>query len=215
MDSFAKILSAVVSAAILLTSCGEGAFVPEEGDLIFVVAQESAMSSAISESTSRGESLSFDHVAMVAVDSTGLPYVIEAAPKGGVKRTEYADFLKNAPLVGGQPGVVVKRLSVEFSAAETVRRAEAHVGEEYDWSYTPDNGRMYCSELVYESYFSKDGGRIFTAVPMSFRNEEGNIPDFWVELFAKLGEEIPEGEPGTNPNDMSEDPALYEVHRYF
>lgn len=38
---------------------------------------------------------------------------------------------------------------------------------------------------------------------------------FWAELFAGLGEEIPQDIPGTNPNDMARDPQLKEVTRYY
>ncbi len=50
---------------------------------------------------------------------------------------------------------------------------------------------------------------------MNFRAADGSMPPFWNELFAKLGEEIPEGLPGTNPNDMSRDTLLTEVFRWF
>lgn len=50
---------------------------------------------------------------------------------------------------------------------------------------------------------------------MRFRDADGNLPQFWVDLFAKLGETVPEGVPGTNPNDLSQDPQLVQVHRYF
>lgn len=33
--------------------------------------------------------------------------------------------------------------------------------------------------------------------------------------FARLGEPVPEGLPGTNPNDMAREEILEEVHRYF
>ena len=74
---------------------------------------------------------------------------------------------------------------------------------------------MYCSELIYESFLRRDGSHLFTAIPMSFRDKDGNMPSFWVELFKGLGMDVPEGEPGTNPNDMSKDPVLRLVHRYF
>lgn len=38
---------------------------------------------------------------------------------------------------------------------------------------------------------------------------------FWAELFAGLGEEIPQDIPGTNPNDMARDPQLKEVARCY
>ena len=34
-------------------------------------------------------------------------------------------------------------------------------------------------------------------------------------LFDQLGEQVPEGLPGTNPNDMAREELLEEVHRYF
>ena len=89
------------------------------------------------------------------------------------------------------------------------------MGQHYDYSFQPDNGKLYCSELVWESYLAPDGSRIFPARPMNFRAADGSMPPFWSELFAKLGEEIPENVPGTNPNDMARDTALTEVFRWF
>lgn len=74
---------------------------------------------------------------------------------------------------------------------------------------------MYCSELIYESFLRRDGTHVFTAIPMSFRDKDGNMPEFWTELFKGLEMDVPEGEPGTNPNEMSKDAALKPVHRYF
>ena len=74
---------------------------------------------------------------------------------------------------------------------------------------------MYCSELVWESYRRPTGERIFAARPMNFRNEDGTLPRYWTELFERLGEEIPEGVPGTNPNEMARDSALRTVGHFF
>ena len=53
------------------------------------------------------------------------------------------------------------------------------------------------------------------ARPMNFLAADGSLPRFWAELFAGLGEEIPQDIPGTNPNDMARDPQLKEVARYY
>lgn len=74
---------------------------------------------------------------------------------------------------------------------------------------------MYCSELVYESFLTDDYRHIFTANPMSFRDKDGQIPEFWGRLFSELGEPVPEGVPGTNPNDMAHDTIVKEVYRMF
>ena len=104
---------------------------------------------------------------------------------------------------------------ISGDVGKNIESAKGHIGEPYDWSFRPDNGKMYCSELIYECYINDDGTHLFNAKPMNFRDEEGNMPLFWIELFEKSGESIPEGVYGTNPNDMSKEPFLKEVHRYF
>ncbi|MCH5325636.1 MAG: hypothetical protein J1E29_00345, partial [Duncaniella sp.] len=74
--------------------------------------------------------------------------------------------------------------------------------------FLPDNDKMYCSELVYESYLTESGAHIFEAAPMNFRAADGSMPQFWLELYAELGVPVPEGIPGTNPNDLSKSPLL-------
>lgn len=187
----------------------------QNGDLLFLVAADSPMSDAITAATSHADDLKFDHVAMIYMDSGGNPCVIEASPKEGVHALPLDEFIAGARKIDGQPGVVVMRLQVDFPAEEAVVNASQHIGEDYDWFYLPDNGMMYCSELIYESYLDEEGNHIFEAKPMNFRAEDGSMPDFWVKLYEQLGEPIPEGEPGTNPRDLSKDQKLVEIYRYF
>ena len=193
---------------------GEG-YVPQAGDLLFVVADASAFSGAIADATAQRDSLKFSHVAIVGMKD-GQPYVVEASSRCGVCRTAWDTFFSCAPQINGQPGVVAMRVVADsFPASQALARAESHLGEAYDWSFLPDNGKMYCSELVYESYRLKDGRALFSARPMNFRDAEGNLPDFWVTLFQELDEDIPEGLPGTNPNDLSKESSLVEIWRAF
>lgn len=106
------------------------------------------------------------------------------------------------------------RIDCDFSAKEAVQRAESMLGLPYDWSYLPDNNKLYCSELIYESYLTPSGGHIFQSRPMNFLSPDGTFPQFWTDLFSTLGEEIPQGTPGTNPNDLAHESCLVEVHRY-
>lgn len=122
---------------------------------------------------------------------------------------------ENGNSAGGKgAGVVVMRVNCDFSVKEAVHRAESMLRLPYDWSYLPDNNKLYCSELIYESYLNPAGDHIFQSRPMNFLSPDGTFPQFWTELFSTLGEEIPQGTPGTNPNDLAHESCLVEVHRY-
>lgn len=201
----------ILLLAVILSSCGKSQFRPDNGDLLFCVAESSSsMSSAIVESTKTTDSLQYDHVALYA-EIDGAASVIEASPSRGVVIVSLDDFLKNAALANGAPGVVVMRLPLGAAAIDSaVNRAISQVGRPYDWSYLPDNGKTYCSELIYESFVN-----VFDAKPMNFADSTGAIPQFWTDLFARAGETIPQGVPGTNPNDMARHHSLRLIYRYF
>lgn len=202
-------------AVSFLLSFPSGAAELQTGDLLFCVGGGSAMSEAIVSSTSSESQLSFDHVALYYENAEGEGRVIEASPSKGVIEVALEDFLKEAELIDCHPGVVAKRLTIDFPIRQVVENARSLIGLPYDWTYLPDNERIYCSELIYEAFRDAEGQRIFIASPMNFRNERGELPLFWQELFQKEGVPVPEGELGTNPNDMSRDPRLKEVYRFF
>lgn len=187
----------------------------ENADLLFQAASDTEMSQAIAQATASADSLKFDHVAMLFTDGEGKLNVIEATPREGVHVTTLEEFLDSSPRIYGKPAVVVMRVNIEFSAEEAIRNATAHCGEEYDFLYLPDNGKTYCSELIYESYLDLSGQPIFEAQPMNFRAADGTMPAFWARLFEEEEIPIPEGVPGTNPQDLSKSSNLTEIYRYF
>ena len=68
---------------------------------------------------------------------------------------------------------------------------------------------MYCSELGWECYLTgSKNEHLFTARPMNFRTADGRLPQFWIDHFAAMDQPIPEGVPGTNPQDMSREKIL-------
>lgn len=204
-----------LSLLYLLSSCSNREFHPQEGDLLFQVSEATPMSVAIAEATAQHDSIKYDHVALLAIEE-GKAYVLEATSKHGVSRTPWHEFVSSSNLIDGKPGIVVMRLKDQtISISQAISRAKSHLGEKYDWSYLPDNGKMYCSELIYDAFLDKKDTPIFKAKPMNFRNAKGEMPTFWTDLFQKLGEPIPEGVLGTNPNDMAKDSILMEVFRYF
>lgn len=194
-------------------ACGREAFRPRTGDLLFIAGGDTEMNGAIGAATGHGDGPDYTHVG-IAVAGCGTDSVLEATTDGGVRMTALRDFLGRGATVGDRPAAAVMRLRDTAGVAASVRRARKFLGQPYDYAYRPDNGRMYCSELVWESYLAPDGRRLFPARPMNFRAPDGTMPVFWTRLFARLGEPVPEGVPGTNPNDLARDTALVCVHRY-
>ena len=86
----------------------------------------------------------------VRYDSTDA--VLEAAPEGGVRISPLREFLDGSVRIGGRPAAVAMRLRDTAGLAASLRRAFGFLGLPYDCSFRPDNGKLYCSELVWESY---------------------------------------------------------------
>ena len=168
------------------------------GDLLFCPQQKSDMEKAIGSST--GE---YTHVAIVEVDSTSRVWIIEASGGKGVRRIPYSEW--------NHRNISVYRLNVPFDTAAVIARAKSFIGQPYDNSFLPDNGKMYCSELVYEAFLDADGKHLFNSQPMNFRDKSGKMPKYWKKHFRKLGIAIPEGVEGTNPTDLSKSPLLTRV----
>lgn len=174
------------------------------GDLVFFRAVGSGGHSEAISSATGSVSADFVHVAIIEVSNDSL-FLIQADDRGVLR--EYWD--RSAERV---PYSVMRPDVGEALAAQAVERAKTYIGCPYDWYYLPDNGAMYCSELVYESYLDDNGEHIFLAKPMNFRAPDGSMPQFWVELYDALGRPVPEGVPGTNPNDMYMSPVLKPVN---
>ena len=104
-----------------------------------------------------GHIISVGHVALIEVDGSGIPYVVEATPhrpdgsRGGVLRVRYADWLKHFTDVQVWHG----RFR-DLDAAATRRIADvarSQLGKPYDFfnfNLIDDRG-FYCSKLVWFS----------------------------------------------------------------
>ena len=201
----------LIALVVLLASCTAGI---KTGDLVFVgipadySLDESEMDGAISAATGSKDALNLIHVAILEVgkDTT---WIIDATIKHGVDRHPLDTMLKEFTLKdGSQPTYIIKRLKNSRNAAQYVENAKKFLGRPYDVWFSPDNEAMYCSELVRDSYRTPDGDYLFDAKPMNFKNEDGEFPLYWQQLFALIGQSIPQDEPGTNPQDMSSAPVL-------
>jgi len=188
------------------------------GDLLFIglpvdyTASDQEMSGAIAAATGDKNSVNYIHVAIVEVDDQGDAWIVDATTNRGVDRhpldTTFSDFRLES---GRYPIFDLYRLRNHRYANRYVQQAQLYCGQPYDLYFLPDNGAMYCSELVYNSYVTKSGRHLFETVPMNFKADDGTFPTYWVNLFKSIGQPIPQGVPGTNPNDMAKARNLKQV----
>jgi hypothetical protein len=208
-------------ASAITFSCGRVSPYHElmEGDLIFQANPGNDFVDAIEAVTRAGDSLmSFSHVGIIHLEK-GNAYVIDASPENGVSVGALQDFLDSSSHdPDGKPLVRVMRYTGndrEKVCAMAVSRALSHIGKSYDFAFDPSDEMVYCSELVWLSFVDEDDKSLFRANPMTFKDSTGETSSLWVDYYSRLGKEIPEGVPGTNPNDMSREVSLEKVDVEF
>lgn len=198
-----KILTAL-ALTLALGACHPRTEQFRTGDLLFVGTSDASgsMDEAIVAATGN-----LTHVAIVEVDGEGKRWVIDATPKRGVCRYPLDTLLEENP----GAAFLVKRLKDTTGVSSFVGNALRFIGEPYDLTFLPGNDAHYCSELVRDAYRQQDGSFLFEEQPMNFLSADGSLPPYWEELFARLGMPVPQGLPGTNPQDLSRSPLLETV----
>lgn len=188
----------------------------QNGDLLFQDLDDSSLSEAIENVTGDNQSLSFSHVGMVMLQVNG-PVVLEAISKG-VSETPLDSFLMRSVTSEGKPKVMVARLKKQFQdrIPQALEFGQKLIGYPYDMRYVMGDSSYYCSELIYEMIKnSGDSSDLFKLFPMTFKDPEtGVFNSVWVEYYQMLGVEIPEGEPGLNPNGMSRSDNIEMVYNF-
>ena len=200
----------------LFVGCGQNYDCLQTGDLIFVglpmdyTVDSSSMDAAIAAATGQDGALNLIHVAIAEVEADSV-WIVDATIAHGVDRHPFETFLKDFTLKDGSyPEFIVKRV-IGVDADAAVERAKSYCGHSYDVHFVPNNDEFYCSELVQQSFLDGYGNPIFLSEPMNFQAPDGSMPPYWEYLFGRLGMEVPQGVPGTNPQRMSESEYLIEV----
>ena len=171
-----------------------------EGDLLFACSDSA---NAITAVTSGIDELPIDHVGVVhrIGGENGPLYVIEAV-KPVVCLTPIDTFLCQ------NGAVIVGRVNVDLDVRRSVKSCLLMVGRPYDDLYLPGDSALYCSELVQRCFVNSEGELVFNTVPMSFHDATGQVTDYWKEFYSSRGMAVPEGEPGTNPGELSRRPQV-------
>ena len=104
--------------------------------------------------------------------------------------------------------VIVGRVNVDLDVKRSVKSCLLMVGRPYDDLYLPGDSALYCSELVQRCFVNNDGKLVFNTIPMSFHDATGQVTDYWKAFYSRRGMAVPEGEPGTNPGELSRRPQV-------
>jgi hypothetical protein len=171
----------------------------QSGDLLFREKSSENISEAIDQVTQTSGATHFSHVGLVEVSDTGM-VVLHASPEGGTCVVSLQEFTHPQ---GDSVRVIAYRLKPEWQKAIPLAIQKAHqmLGKPYNFSYILTDTAHYCSEFVYLA-FAADS--VFKLEPMTFKDPAtGNFPATWVEYYQRMGVEIPEGQPGCNPNGLA------------
>jgi len=178
------------------------------GDLLFVTAKETGLSGAINNVTQKQKEASFDHIGIVEKQNNHW-YVLHAAPKRGSQKQDLISFLKDQADDGQK--VIIYRLRPEYqkSIPAALKKAESMIGKPYNFNYILDENSYYCSDYI-ERAFREN--HIFRLEPMTFIDPKtGKTNEFWTEFYKKKNLEVPEGQPGCNPNGLAASEKLERV----
>lgn len=189
------LLSAVCVSAQRLEGIGLGSLC--EGDLLFC-AQEKGNN--ITDVTQGVGGMKIDHVAIFHRQG-GRTFALEAI-HSGVGLTPTDSFMARREVV------LAARLKDTLGVARSVERALRFIGRPYDFNFMPYDSAFYCSELVQKCYRDSRGELVFKPIPMSFHDQSGRITPYWHDYYARQGLQVPEGEPGSNPGDLSRSAAI-------
>ena len=171
----------------------------KSGDLLFQSMNCGPLCEAINEVTSGYQGHDFSHLGLVYIKNDSI-LVIEAAGSS-VKITPYETFKTYTA-----EKMFVGRLKRKYRALipEAIAFALQQIGVPYDEEYVYNNGKYYCSELLYDAFLHANKKPLFDLFPMTFKSPKTKeYFEVWVDYYKKLTLEIPEGKPGCNPGGIS------------
>jgi hypothetical protein len=192
-------------------------FVFKQGDILFQDYDCGDLCKAIKKVTKSVKKKSLSHVGLTYIlhDSA---YVIEAIGEN-VHLTKLDKFIERSVDQNGNNKILVERVKPEFQRliAPVIKFALTKLGIPYDQEFIYNNGKYYCSELIYDAcLFANDSVPFFELQPMTFKDPAtGKTIDAWRNYYEQLNKPIPEGKPGCNPGGISMSKKLNIVKSFY
>jgi hypothetical protein len=169
------------------------------GDILFQKMNCGDLCEAIHAVTEGYDGYDFSHLGLVLIENDSV-YIIEAAGNA-VRKVTLEQFSKNT-----QSTMFIGRVKSKYKKLipQVISFSKQQIGLPYDDDYLYDNGKYYCSELIYDAFFKAYGKPFFELQPMTFKQPETNeFFPAWVDYYQSLKIEIPEGKLGCNPGGIS------------
>lgn len=178
------------------------------GDLVFGL--YGSADNAISAVTEGYSGARVNHVG-VAVETQFGTFILEAFHPE-VRLTKFEVYSRRHSDAFGVPRLLFGRLKHDYLhlIEDAIRYGIEQRNVPYDKLYLTGEGALYCSELIVDMFKHANGGtEFFKENPMSFRDTKtGELHEGWKEYYAYFGMAVPQGEPGSNPGDMSKDEKI-------
>jgi hypothetical protein len=180
-------------------------YTPQSGDFLFQDLDCGGLCNAIEKVTPALNGKHFSHIGFVCQINDSL-YVVEAIG-ADVHLTKVNEFLNRNKDAQNRPKIVVMRLKKKYLklVQPATLFALKQLGKPYDDPFIYDNGKYYCSELLYDAFKAANGNQpFFELQPMTFIDPDTKQTfAAWTEYYRNLGLEIPEGKAGCNPGGIA------------
>ena len=177
----------------------------QEGDLLFQNLNCGDLCNAIEAVTEGINGKDFSHCAMVVSINDTLK-VVEAIGEKVEVNTLQTFFARSGDTATIQNTTFARvKHAFEPLLEKATSYAKQQIGQPYDKEFLLQNGKWYCSELLYQSFKEANNQNdFFELAPMTFKDP--NTKTFfpaWVDYYKQLNAEIPEGKQGINPGLIS------------
>ena len=179
----------------------------KNGDLIFQNLDCGALCDAIESVTEGYKGIPLSHVGIIEIKKKRI-LIIEAIGSK-VHKTPIDIFLKRIVDSLGRPKIIIGRLLPNYAKLlpKALLFCNKKINVPYDDAFLPNNGKYYCSELLYDAFkYANQGIPFFALFPMTYKNKiTSNFFKAWVDYFEALKMTIPEGIDGCNPASIAND----------
>jgi len=177
----------------------------QAGDILFQNLNCGEMCDAIEAVTTGIDGKDFSHCALV-VNVNDTLKVIEAIGDK-VQVNSLKDFFARSADTSKIKNLTVGRLKYQYEnlIPKATLKLHQHIGQPYDNEFILNNGKWYCSELIYEVFKTANGNKdFFELAPMTFKDPKTqSFFPIWITYYKELNKEIPEGQKGINPGQIS------------